>query len=82
MKAIQIIELDGRVAALALGEEEAVIRDDLTKTDRRRAQIKALYALQIAAGERPGPYTDAGAERYARAERVPSAGPRARARGR
>jgi hypothetical protein len=28
-------------------------------------QAKALYALEIPAGQRRGPYTDAGAERYA-----------------
>ena len=65
MKTIQIIELDGRIAALIAGDE-AIIRDDLADHDRRRAQAKALYALQIAAGELPGPYTDARAERYAR----------------
>jgi hypothetical protein len=31
-----------------------------------RAQIMALYALQIQAGERPGPYDDRDADRYAR----------------
>jgi hypothetical protein len=30
-----------------------------------RVQAKALYALEIQAGRRRGPYTDADAERYA-----------------
>jgi hypothetical protein len=64
VKIIQTIELDGRVAALVVAER-AIIRDDLIGVDRRRAQAKALYALQIAAGELPGPYTEARAERYA-----------------
>lgn len=81
MTTIQVIELDGRVAGLVAGGV-AIIRDDLAGADHRRAQAKALYALEIAAGELRGPYTDAGAERYARVagasravrcRRVPSA---------
>ena len=75
MKTIQIIELDGRIAALIAGDE-AIIRDDLADDDCERAQAKALYALQIAAGELRRPYADAGAECYARIAAASRARPR------
>ena len=64
MKTIQIIEHDGRPAALVAGDE-AIIATHLTPGARARVQAKALYAIQIRAGTRPGPYTDAGADAYA-----------------
>jgi hypothetical protein len=64
MKTIQIIELDGRAAGLVAGEQ-AIIAEHLSTRDRARVQAKALYALEIRAGARPGPYTDDGAERCA-----------------
>jgi hypothetical protein len=64
MKTIQIIELDGRPAALVTGDE-AIIADHISGADRARVQAKALYAIEIRTGARPGPYTDQRAERYA-----------------
>ena len=43
--------------------------DSLRGRTRRDVQAKALYALEVAASERPGPYTDAGAEHFARVAR-------------
>jgi hypothetical protein len=64
MTTIQIIEHDGRPAALVAGDE-AIIATHLTASARARVQAKALYAIAIRAGTRPGPYTDAAAEDYA-----------------
>ncbi len=65
MKTIQIIDLHGRPAALAAGGA-AIIANHVAPALLAHVQAKALYALQIQAGERPGPYTDSDAERYAR----------------
>ena len=64
MQTIQIIELDGRAAAVVIADR-AVIPDALVGDDRLRVQAKAMYALEIHGGERPGPYSDDAAERYA-----------------
>ena len=64
MPTIQIIDLRGRAAAIVAGQTTIIaehVPDELVK----HVQAKALYALQITAGELPGPYTDADAERYA-----------------
>lgn len=83
MRQIQVIELRGRPVALALGDE-AILADHITDTDRPIVAGMALYAIDIQAGRRPAPYSDADAERYARRElalRTPRALPRPR-RGR
>jgi hypothetical protein len=54
MTAIQIIELDGRPAAIVAGEQ-AIIPAQLTGHAREHVAAKALYALQIASGEVCGP---------------------------
>lgn len=64
MKTIQIIELDGRPAALVAGDQ-AIIAHHITGAERARVQAKALYAIEIGTGARIGPYTDQHAERYA-----------------
>lgn len=64
MKTIQIIELRGRPAALVAGVD-AIVPERLTGPDRARVKAKALYAIEIADGTRPGPYTDELAEQYA-----------------
>ena len=64
MTAIQFIELDGQPVAVAAGGV-AIIDADVIGEPLGRVQAKALYALEIQAGRRRGPYTDAGAERYA-----------------
>lgn len=76
MRTIQVIELHGRPVALALSGE-AIIAEHVTGQERSIVAGMALYALEIQAGQRPGPYADADAERYARAaivlrQRLPS----------
>jgi hypothetical protein len=61
MKTIQIIDLHGRPAALAAGGA-AIIANHVAPALLAHVQAKALYALQIQAGERPGPYSDSGAD--------------------
>ena len=65
MTAMQIITLDGQLAAIAVGGV-AIVDEDVPDELLTHVQAKALYALQIHADERRGPYTDQGAERYAR----------------
>lgn len=65
MPEIQIINHRGRTAAIVAGDR-AIIAEHVPTALVGHVKAKALYALQIAAGEIPGPYTDAGAERYAR----------------
>ena len=74
MNRVTIIELDGRaVAAVASGE--AIITRGLAAGELAHVQAKAIFALEIQAGERPGPYSDDGAERYARRLLEPSPPP-------
>ena len=65
MKTIQIINLHGKPAAIAVNGT-AVIAQHVPAAALALIQAKALYALEIQAGERPGPYTDTDAEHYAR----------------
>jgi hypothetical protein len=65
MKTIQNISLDGRPAAIAV-DGRAIVAEHVPARRLAHVQAKALYALQIQAGERPGPYNDGHAERYAR----------------
>ena len=65
---IQVIEHRGEACAIVL-DGCAILADGLRGRARRDVQAKALYAIEVAAGERPGPYTDAGAEHFARAAR-------------
>jgi hypothetical protein len=65
MRQIQVIELHGHPVALAL-VDEAILADHITDADRPIVAGMALYAIEIQAGARPGPYSDADAERYAR----------------
>ncbi|MEJ7894206.1 MAG: hypothetical protein WKF94_16375 [Solirubrobacteraceae bacterium] len=67
MRTIQVIELRGRPVALALADE-AILADHITDDEQPIVAGMALYALEVQAGARPGPYTDADAERYARRE--------------
>jgi hypothetical protein len=45
---------------------QAIIDDTLPADDQRHVQAMCLYALEVADGTRPGPYTDARADTYAR----------------
>jgi len=64
MLEIQIISLRGRTAAIVAGDT-AILAEHVPDKLVARVQARALYAMQIQAGELPGPYTDADAERYA-----------------
>jgi hypothetical protein len=69
MSTIQPIYHRGRLAALVAGEH-AILAEGLVRVEQRAVKAKCLYALQIHTGERPAPYTDAAAERYARSAAV------------
>jgi hypothetical protein len=45
----------------------AIIPDAVPASDLPAVKAKCLYALEIAADVRPGPYTDAGAATYPQA---------------
>ena len=64
MKTIQIINLDGQPAAIAV-DGRAIVAQHVPADQLAHVQAKALYALHIQAGQRPGPYTDDQAEHYA-----------------
>jgi hypothetical protein len=65
MVMIQPIEHDGHVVALVAGGR-ALIGDQLADGALALVRAKCLYALEVQAGERPGPYSDEAATRYAR----------------
>jgi len=65
MKTIQIINLAGQPAAIAV-DGRAIVAEHVPAHQLTHVQAKALYALQIQAGQRPGPYDDDHAEHYAR----------------
>lgn len=69
MPIIQLIELDGEPVAVTVGADRAVISDRVGGGSRALVEAMCLFALQIAAGERPGPYSGADAERWARDSR-------------
>jgi hypothetical protein len=81
MATIQIIELHGRLAALAVAGV-AIVDEHVPSQLLAHVCAKALYALQIQAGERPGPYRDADAEHYARQVAATIAAPPSRPAGR
>jgi hypothetical protein len=65
MSTIQQITHQGRLAAIVLAGQ-AIIDDTLPVDQQRHVQAMCLYALEISAGDRARPYTDASAEAYAR----------------
>jgi hypothetical protein len=75
MVTIQPIHHDGEVVAFAV-DGCAVISGGLADDAFDVVRAKCLYALEIATGERPGPYTDGAATAYARSamERRPHHG--------
>jgi hypothetical protein len=64
MANLQPITHRGRIVAIVIAGR-AIIDDTLAVDEHRHVQAMCLYALEIADRERPGPYTDAAAERYA-----------------
>ena len=74
MVTIQPIEHDGHVVALVAGGR-ALIGNELAGGALALVRAKCLYALEVQAAERPGPYSDQAATRYAPARaRAPSPG--------
>jgi hypothetical protein len=65
MRNLQPITHNHRLAAVVIARQ-AIIDDTLGPKQHRHVQAMCLYAIEIADRERPGPYTDADAERYAR----------------
>ena len=63
---VQPIIHHGAMVAIVIADQ-AVIPAAVPASDLPVVKAKCLYALGIAAGERPGRYTDAGATAYARA---------------
>jgi hypothetical protein len=72
MRSIYAITYHGPVVAVVVGDQ-AVIAEELTGSARRIIEAKCLYAMQVDAGDLPGPYRDRDAEDYARA--APSIAP-------
>lgn len=65
MSELQKIIYNGQLAAIVLADQ-AIIPDGLAETDERTVKAMCLYALEVAAGLQPGPYTDERALEYAR----------------
>ena len=61
---IQPIIHHGRVAAIVVAGQ-AIIPDALPQREQATVKAMCLYALDVAAGLLPGPYTDADALAYA-----------------
>lgn len=68
MSGLQKIIYRGRLAAVVIADQ-AILTDPLPEPDERTVKAMCLYALEVAAGLQPGPYTDEGALSYARAAR-------------
>lgn len=67
MTNLQPIEFEHRVVAVVIGTDHAAISDRVPQDRRQLVQRMCVYALEIASGERPGPYRDKDAERHAKA---------------
>ena len=65
MSGMQKIVYNGHIVAIVLADQ-AIIPDGLTDAEERTVKAMCLYALEIAAGLQPGPYSDERALRYAR----------------
>ena len=63
---LQQITHNGQLAAVVIADQ-AIIEDTLSDEDFRHIQAMCLYALEISDRQRPGQYTDASADAYARA---------------
>jgi hypothetical protein len=64
MRTVQPITHHRRLVAIVV-VDHAIIDDSVPAGERRHVQAMCLYALEVANGTLPGPYTDTAAERYA-----------------
>ena len=64
MSGLQKIIYNGHIAAIVLAGQ-AIIPDGLARTDERTVKAMCLYALEVADGLQPGPYSDERALQYA-----------------
>jgi hypothetical protein len=64
MDAFQEIRQHGKLVA-AVVADRAIIADGVEDEQLRHVKAMCMYALEVLAGERPGPYTDLAADRYA-----------------
>lgn len=62
---LQKIIHNGRVAALVVADQ-AILVDGLAEDEERTVKAMCLYALEVATGLQPGPYSDKRALEYAR----------------
>jgi hypothetical protein len=62
---LQKIVYRGRMAAVVIADQ-AILADPMPEPDERTVKAMCLYALDVAAGHEPGPYSDDRALRYAR----------------
>lgn len=65
MSGLQKIIYNGRLAAVVLADR-AILTDPLPEQEEGTVKAMCLYALEVAAGLHPGPYTDERALEYAR----------------
>lgn len=73
----QLITFRGRPVALVLSSGHAVVDDLVDVHDKATVDAMCVYAIEVATGQRRGPYTDAEAEHHARQllQRRPGARP-------
>ena len=64
MSELQKIIYDGHVAAIVLAGQ-AIVLDGLEETDEHTVKAMCLYAMEVANGLHPGPYSDERALEYA-----------------
>src|SRR5205814_8792101 len=69
MVTIQPIEHNGRVVAVVAGGR-ALIGDELARGTLALLRAKCLFALEVQSGDRPGPYSDQTATRFAQRARA------------
>jgi hypothetical protein len=65
MSGMQKIIYNGWLVAVVLADQ-AILTDPLPEQHERTVKAMCLYALEVAAGLQPGPYTDERALHYAR----------------